>query len=393
MSAVAAGEDTVVIVGGGIIGCLTGWFLRETGHHGRIVIVEQDSSYRFSSTALSAASIRTQFGCPVNVELSLFGGDFLRDVTRRLDPDAAIGLVEGGYLILGSAETLAARRDALAMQRALGAAVEELDVAALNERFAWLATHGVALATLGLSGEGWFDAWALLQAARRAAIGRGVAFVEREATGLDVSGDAVTAITCSDGTRIPGRWFVNAAGALSGRVAAWAGIDLPVAPRKRTVFHFKAPLDGAGLPMLFDVSGAWLRPEGDGFIGGIQPDAEADPDAHDDFEPHHDLFEETFWPLVADRVPALEQVRLLNAWAGHYEMNLFDHNGVVGPHTRFENLLFATGFSGHGVMHAPGVARAVAEHVVYGAYRSIDVTPLGFERIAAGRPMPESAIY
>ena len=389
----AAGEDAVVIVGGGIIGCLTGWFLRETGHQGRIVIVEKDASYRFSSTALSAASIRTQFACPVNVELSLFGGEFLRDVTTRLDPDAAIGLVEGGYLILGEAETLAARLDALAMQQARGAAVEKLDVAALNKRFPWLATHGVAVATLGTSGEGWFDAWTLLQAARRAAIGRGVEIVEREATGMQVSGDAVTGIACSDGTRIAGRWFVNAAGALSGRVAEWAGIDLPVAPRKRTVFHFKAPLDGAGMPMLFDISGAWLRPEGDGFIGGIQPDADADPDAHDDFEPHHDLFESTFWPLAAERVPALEEVRLLNAWAGHYEMNLFDHNGIVGPHARFENLLFATGFSGHGVMHAPGVARAIAEHIVFGNYRSIDVTPLGFGRIAEGRPMPESAIY
>lgn len=128
-------------------------------------------------------------------------------------------------------------------------------------------------------------------------------------------------------------------------------------------------------------------------IGGIQPDADADPDAEGDFEPDHALFEVRLWPLLADRVPALEEIRLLNAWAGHYEMNMFDHNGVIGPHGTYANLVFATGFSGHGVMHAPGTARAVAEWITTGGYQSIDVTALGFDRIAHGRPMPESAIY
>jgi FAD-dependent oxidoreductase domain-containing protein 1 len=233
----------------------------------------------------------------------------------------------------------------------------------------------------------------LLRAVRTAAIARGVTYVAEDASEVCVSGDQVCDVRTAQGGRYAADWVVNAAGAQSACVARWLGIDLPVGPRKRTVFHFKAPLDGRAIPMLFDTSGAWFRPEGDGFIGGIQPDSATDIDADGDFEPHHDLFEERFWPLIAARVPAFEQLRLRNAWAGHYEMNLFDHNGVVGPHSRFRNLLFASGFSGHGVMHAPGVARGVAELIVSGGYRTLDLSTLHYDRIANDLPMLEDAIY
>lgn len=381
----------IVIVGGGIIGSLTAWSLRQLGA-GDVTVVERDPTYRFSSTALSAASIRTQFGCRVNVALSLYGAQFLKHLSVELGEDVDIGFMENGYLILGDEHTAKARRAALAMQRELGAAVDELDATALEKEFPWLSQDGIAMATLGRRDEGWFDAWALLQAARRAAIRVGAHFVKGTATGFGVAGSRISDVE-TEGSRLKCDWCVNAAGPSSGAVAALLGIDFPVRPRKRTVFPFKAPLSGVGMPMLFDISGAWMRPEGDGFIGGIQPDASRDPDADGDFEPDHTLFDDVLWPLLAARVPALEQLRLGNAWAGHYEMCLFDHNGIVGPHADIENLVFATGFSGHGVMHAPGVARGIAERIMFGNYRSIDLTPLAFDRVAAAKPMPESAIY
>lgn len=384
-------EQQIVIIGGGIIGCLTAWSLRKLGA-GAVTVIERDPTYRFASTALSAASIRTQFGCPVNVALSLYGARFLKNVAAEFEDDVDIGFHEGGYLILGDERTAALRREALAMQHELGAEIEELSPDALAQAFPWLSTEGLAMATLGKRNEGWFDAWSLLQAARRAAIRAGATLVTGTATGFYTSGSNITAVEVNDAP-LPCDWCVNAAGPSSGAVAALLGIDLPVRPRKRTVFQFKAPLAGASMPMLFDISGAWMRPEGDGFIGGIQPDEANDHDADGDFEPDHTLFEERFWPLIAARVPALEQLRLGRAWAGHYEMCLFDHNGIVGPHPELANLIFATGFSGHGVMHAPGVARGVAEWIAFGEYRSIDLSPLAFDRVAANLPMPESAIY
>lgn len=103
--------------------------------------------------------------------------------------------------------------------------------------------------------------------------------------------------------------------------------------------------------------------------------------------------ESLFWPLLAKRIPAMEELRLQRAWAGHYEVNTLDHNGVVGPHDALGNLIFATGFSGHGVMHAPAVGRGVAELITTGAFRSIDMSPLGWARIRSATPLFESIVY
>ena len=106
----------------------------------------------------------------------------------------------------------------------------------------------------------------------------------------------------------------------------------------------------------------------------------------------HRAFESTLWPLLAARVPAFEAVRATGAWAGYYEYNTFDQNGVVGPHPRWRNFVLASGFSGHGLQHAPGVGRGVAEWLVHGAYRTLDLAPLAFERIAMRRPLIEGNV-
>ena len=89
----------------------------------------------------------------------------------------------------------------------------------------------------------------------------------------------------------------------------------------------------------------------------------------------------------------MEELRLDRAWAGHYEVNALDHNGIVGPHHDLTNLIFATGFSGHGVMHAPAVGRAVAEWITRSCYASIDIGPLGWNRIRDKQPMVETVVY
>jgi FAD-dependent oxidoreductase domain-containing protein 1 len=385
-------EPSVVIIGGAIVGSMTAYFLRQEGFAGRITVLERDPSYRFSSTALSAAGIRTQFGCDINVRMSLFGADFIRSLKQRFGADADIGFRENGYLFVGGPGSEAGRLAGVAMQREQGASIEVLAPPELEVRFPWLNPEGIALGTFGARNEGWFDAWALLTLARDAARRLGVTYLHDTASELRTAGNKVTAVRTASGAEIPADFVVNAAGALSGRIAAWLGIDLPVTPRKRTVFFIKGKLDGTHMPLLFDTSGLWLRPEGDGFICGMAPPG-ADPDADGDFEPDHAMFEDLVWPALAHRIPALESLRQERAWAGHYEFCALDQNGVVGPHDHFSNFLFATGFSGHGVMQSPATGRGVAELITHGAYRTLDLSPLGFQRIAAARPMAETVIY
>ena len=386
-------EQTVAIIGGAIIGSSIAWFLREKGFDGRIVVIERDPSYQHSSTALSAASIRTQFGCAVNVEMSLFGAAFFRSLESRFGPGADIGFVERGYLFLGAPGSQEDRRAGAAMQRAAGAEIAILSPSQAKGRHPWLNVEDLAIATSGIRNEGWFDAWSLLSLMRRAARECGVDYLKAHAEGLERHGERIVGVRLQNGETLACDCCVIAAGAASGALVRGIGIDLPVSPRKRTVFHVKAPIEGEGFPMLFDTSGFWLRPEGEGFICGIAPTAADDPDATGDFEPDHAQLEDTLWPALAHRIPAFEQLRVLRAWAGHYEVNALDHNAVIGPHDEVENLLFATGFSGHGVQHAPATGRAVAELIVDGRFTTLDLTPLGFQRIRTRTPLRETVVY
>lgn len=386
-------KGKIVIVGGAIMGSFAAWFLRREGFAGEITVVEQDPTYQLCSTALSAASIRTQFSTPVNIRMSLFGADFFRRIKETFGPAADIGYVENGYLILGGPESVEPRRAAVRMQQAEGADIIALAPAEIAARFPCLSVEDLGIGTFGQTSEGWFDAWSLLSLVRGAARDLGVRYVAARADGFDLSGGRVRAVRLADGGAMPCDWCVMAAGAASGRLMAELGQPLPVTPRKRTVFSFRAPLAAANFPMLFDTTGAWIRPEGSGFIGGIQTPADRDPDATGDFEPHHELMEELVWPALAARIPALEQLRLDRAWAGHYEVNDLDHNGILGPHDEIANLVLTTGFSGHGVMHAPAAGRGVAELILHGRYASIDMSALGYHRIRAGEPIHESIVY
>src|SRR5258707_7696652 len=287
--------ERVVIVGGGIVGSSIAWWLRTLNFAGEVIVVEKDSTYVKSSTALSAAAIRTQFACPVNVRMSLFGAHFLRNIKAHFGPEADIGFHEKGYLILGGEGTAAAREAARKMQCAEGAKITALDAAALARRFTWINTDGIETGTLGERDEGWFDAWSLLSLFRRGARALGATYLDAEVTGPVVRGGRIRGVELTNGNVLPADWCVNAAGAQSAKLTRNIGIDIPVRPRKRSVFSFSAPLQANDFPMLFDPTGAWVRPEGEGFIGGIAPPASNDPDADGDFEPHHELVEQEFW--------------------------------------------------------------------------------------------------
>jgi glycine/D-amino acid oxidase-like deaminating enzyme len=261
---------------------------------------------------------------------------------------------------------------------------------ALRSRFSWLQTGDLAAGTFGLAGEGWFDAHTLLRALREGAREAGAMLLSGSVTAIETAGARVAAARLADGRRIVCGTLVNAAGTAAGEIATLAGRPLPVEPRKRTVFVVDCPDAPADLPLIADPSGIWLRPEGRGHIAGWSPpeseDRAADPA---DFEPDHALFEERLWPALAHRIPAFERLKVTGAWAGHYDYNRLDQNAVIGPDPDLHNLLYANGFSGHGLQQAPGVGRAIAELIVHRRYRSLDLSPFGYERIAAGRPLVE----
>lgn len=389
----------VVIVGGGAVGLSTALFTKRLMPEAAVTVIERDPTYARASSALSASSIRQQFSSPVNIQLSLFGIGFL----RGLQASHGLSLVEGGYLYLAAsaegAETLRANH---AVQTVHGAAIDLLAPDALQRELSWLHTADLQLAALGRSsataGEGWFDGYALTKTLQALARAEGVQWVQGDVVALEHTNSAVQAVRTANGERFECDWCVNAAGPWARSVAAMAGIDLPVFARRRTVFVMSCPTAVHHCPLVIDPSGVWFRPEGTDvtrqthFIGGTSP-AEGEPDP-DDLPLEADLhqFESHVWPAMAQRVGAFEALRGESAWAGYYEVHPMDHNGIVGPHPSLQNLLFANGFSGHGIQHAAGVGRGLAEWMRGGKYRSIDLSPLGFERVLSHTPFVERNI-
>jgi FAD-dependent oxidoreductase domain-containing protein 1 len=383
----------VVIVGGAIVGSAVATFLRKRGDwHGRVLVVERDTTFRTSSTTLSAASIRLQFSTPLNIEISRFGVELIKhlDAWLGLDgqPPPEVDFVEGGYLFLATSAGLPILESNHAVQREHGVQVALLTPKELLARFPWMNVDDVAGGSLGLADEGWFDAYALLQAFRRKARSLGAEEVAGEVVEIERDGSRASGVRLADGRRITADWVVNAAGPRAAGVAAMAGLQLPVSPRKRMVFHFDCRTRIAS-PLTIDTSGVYFRPEGPNYIAGSSPHGEQpDPDTFD-LEVDRSWFDEVVWPAIAHRVPAFEAIRLLDAWAGHYEVNTLDHNAVIGPHPDLPNFLFANGFSGHGLQQAPAAGRALSEWIATGDYETIDMRPLGYERIAANQPYRE----
>jgi FAD-dependent oxidoreductase domain-containing protein 1 len=380
----------VVIVGGAAVGSAVAYFLtHDLGFTGTIVVIERDPTYTRAATTLSAASIRQQFSTPENIRLSRFGMRFIRELRQRFGPEADIGFREGGYLLLAS-DTGRARLTANhAIQTAEGADIVLLEQPALAGRFTWLNTEDLAAGAWGRSGEGWFDAHALLHLFRNAARRKGAVYVHAEVVGVDRKGGRVTAVTLADGRRIGCGVLVNAAGPQAGDVAALAAVALPVEPRKRCVFVVACRADLSGMPLIVDTGGVWLRPEGNVFLCGVSPPAEADPRADGDFDVDYALFDNVVWPALAHRVPAMEELKLQRAWAGHYDFNTLDQNAILGPHPELANLLFANGFSGHGLQQSPAVGRALAELIVHGRSVTLDLSVFGYERVVRGRAVRE----
>lgn len=384
----------VLIVGGGVVGSASAHYLRKNGFTGSIALIEKDTSWALGCTARSVGGLRQQFSTPENIALSKFGVALVKNLKSEFGPDADIGFKEQGYLICATPEGLPILAENHAVQIAHGADNVLLKGEELAARFPWLVTEGIAAGCFGLSGEGWVDPYMFAVLFRKAAIAKGVDLIQDEVTGVTRDGDRITGVTLASGAALSCGTLVNAAGAGAGALAAMAGIDLPVGPRKRYVYVLDCPAATEALhkaPLTVIPGGAYFRPEGHNFLAGLSPEEHQEPD-NLDWEVDHAWFEENIWPALAERVPLFEAIKVISAWVGHYDYNALDQNAVIGPHPEVTNFLFANGFSGHGLQQGPAAGNAISELVIDGRYKTIDLSRFGFERIRSNKPLFEKNV-
>ena len=385
-------KPDVLVVGGAAVGSSAAFFLAaQPDFQGKVLVLEQDFSYEKCATTLSAASIRHQFSTPENIRLSQFGSHFLKNMADYLTVDCEVPQVsfhERGYLFLATASGQGVLQSNHRVQKAEGVDVDLLTPQQLKARYNWMNMDDLVAGSLGNAGEGWLDAYSLMRGLRRKAIALGVTYKQAKVVKLNREGHRIVSATLSDGTTVACGTVINTAGTGATALARTADIALPVEARKRSIFYFTSSAKLPGCPMVIDPTGAYFRPEGEGFICGVAPSPDDDPECFD-FEVQHQLFDDVLWPTLAARVPGFEALRVQRSWAGHYDMNVMDHNLILGAHPEVENLLFANGFSGHGLQQSPAVGRALSELVTYGGFRTLDLQAFGWDRVLKNQPLFE----
>ncbi|MCP5026534.1 MAG: FAD-binding oxidoreductase [Actinomycetia bacterium] len=387
----------VVIAGGAVMGSSIAWFL---AHHfdfdGSILVVERDPTYESASTSHTNSCMRQQFSNAVNIKISKFGAEFVRNFRSYLGDDPEVPDIfvnHFGYMYLAGddtrAETLRANQ---AIQAAHGAGTRIMSPSEISAAYPFYNVDDIVCGSHNVVDEGYFDSGTMFDWWRRQARQRGVEYLGGEVTDVQRDGQRITGVSLASGEQVQCGTLVNATGPRAVELARMAGLHLPVEPRKRYTFVFDAaePLD-RDLPLTIDPSGVHVRSEGSAYMAGCTPDI--DPAvAYDDFVMDGDIFEKKVWPVLAHRIPAFERIKVNTRWAGHYAHNTLDHNVVVGPHHEVQNFIFANGFSGHGMQQSPAIGRGVAELITHGSFQSLDLTPLGYRRIVDNEPFVESAI-
>ena len=389
----------VIIVGGAMYGASVSWFLADNpDFDGSILVVERDPTYTACSTVHTNSCIRQQFSREINVRISQFGAAFVKNLRHYMGGDERVPnlpIQSYGYLYLSdNAAFSTVLKESQQVQEACGAGTKILTAEEIKRDYPFYNVDDIVSGSHNQIDEGYFDGGTLFDWWRRSGKEKGVEFVGNEVISMqkNTAGTRVESVTLKSGEVVSCGTVVNASGPKAVLTSRMAGIELPVEPRKRHTFIFDAeqPLD-RDLPLTIDPTGVHMRTDGQYYLAGCAPDEDLAVD-YDDYEPDHSIWQEKVWPIIANRIPQFEAIKLVNSWVGHYAFNTLDQNAILGPHSVVENFIFVNGFSGHGLQQSPAMGRGIAELITYGDYRSLDLSPFRFDRIERNEPFNEKAI-
>ena len=387
----------VVIIGGAIYGSSVAWWLTQmSGFDGRVLVVERDMSYENAATSHTNSCIRQQFSNPTNIAVSQFGAEFINNfrVFMGDDPEVPdLPLQSYGYMYLADTPEFAATlKQSQEVQQRLGAATRHMTPKEIADEYPFYMLDDILAANHNTVNEGYFDGGTMFDWFKRMARKNGVEYVADEVVAMTRTGNKIGSVTLKSSGVVGCGVVVNATGTRGALTAQMAGLDIPIEARRRYTYIFDAahPLD-RDLPLTIDPSGVHIRTDGRYYLAGGPPDEDPAVDV-DDFNADHGLWENKFWPIIATRIPQFEQIKLINMWVGHYDFNTLDQNAIIGPHPEVDNFMFINGFSGHGLQQSPAFGRGLAERIVHGEYRSLDLNPFYVDRVLRGEKFLEKAV-
>ena len=382
----------IIIIGGGIMGSATAYYLISADPTLTIAVVERDPTYAQASTTLSMANVRTQFSLKENVQISQYAIQMLQTFEEDMAVNGEspkIYFRQEGNLFLVAAEAEEAARRALHMQTQLGCRVEWWSNQHIKEHYPLYEPRPFVGGTFGPD-DGYFDAYAVLMAYRAKSRSSGVNFLKDEIVSINTTQKKVTGVQLAGHGSLAAALVINCAGAWATDVAKTAGIDLPVVPVKRqvfvldTAFKYEKPLPLTILP-----SGLYFRSETGGLIL-LGKSMEDDPIGFS-FSWDEQRFINELWPELAEFVPKFDTLKVVRGWAGLYAVNTLDGNAILGQWPELNGYYMANGFSGHGLQQGPAVGRYLSELILEKPV-SLDLSIFTPQRIIDNRPLSESEL-
>ncbi len=365
----------VLIVGAGVVGLSIAYHLARRGPL-RIIVLERAAQPGLGSTAKATGGIRHQFSTEINVRLTQLSlPAFQRFEEEMGEP---VDLVQHGYLFVATREEVAEMmRAGVALQQRLGVPSRWVAPAEVRALFPAVRTDDLLGGTF-CPLDGSASPYGTVQGYLRRCRDFGVhILLNNEVVGIEVQEGRVLGVRAASG-RYVAPIVVNAAGPYARTVAAMAGVDLPVAPYRRQVFVMTPlPELGRGQPLTVDLDTGWYLHQdraGALYMGGTDKDTRPGLD---------DVVDWGGFDAVAQaalkRVPVLARARVAHAYAGIRSLTP-DHHAILGLVPGVSGFYCANGFSGHGFMHAPAVGELLAEEILDGRARTLDITPLRITR-------------
>jgi glycine/D-amino acid oxidase-like deaminating enzyme len=384
-------ECDIAIIGGGVIGCAAAYFLRSAGA-ARVCVIEPDPTYAKAATPVATGGCRRLFARPENIRMSQFSIEFFKDFQKHVAVDGYAPdpqWKEQGYLFVVGRGHEKALEANYRTQESLGVKVELLDRGRIASKYPWMRSDDLALGVLSPE-DGWLDPNSVLQGFRKKAQALDAEFLQDRVLELHTAGMRVRELELASGRRIRGESVINAAGCWAASIAKLAGMELPVNPMRRFEHYVELAGELPAMPLIKDPDRLVIRPEGRGYSVGLVNSREP---RGFNFEVDPRYFEDVVWPACASRIPAFAKLKLKREWAGLYDECELDGNMILGNWPgRLDNFYVACGFSGHGLMHAPAVGRALAELIAKGRYESIDLERMGYQRVLDKAPYAETGI-
>jgi len=372
----------VVIIGGGVMGASAAYHLAQRGMK-NISLLEKEQFFGQGATGRCAGGVRYQFSTPINVRLSQASLPMLERFKEEIGQD--INYRQCGYILIATTEKdVQAFKHNVELQNSLGVGTKWLSAEEVRARLPLMCFDDAHAGTFHEK-DGLVDPNSVVMGYISAAQRMGVnALTGIEVTGLAVESGKIQAVITPLGS-IQTRIVINAAGPWSGQIAEMAGVSLPVVPIRRQMFTTsplpELPVD---FPFVIDFAQSlYFHREGEGLLIGM-----SNPNERPGYDQRVDeAFELVNLEAASARLPMLEKAGLASHWAGLYEVTP-DAHPIYGI-TPVDGFYVVTGFSGHGFMHGPVSGKLLAELILDGSFRTVDVSALDLARFGEGRLIQE----